>query len=62
VPGAIAARYKFTSSLAVQLLKSMTPHLQPLLDKAPVPDVAGVRPRIAPVGGVVRATFATSVR
>jgi membrane peptidoglycan carboxypeptidase len=62
VPGAIAARYKFTSSLAVQLLKSMTPQLQPLLDKAPVPDVAGVRPLVAPVGGVVRATFETSVR
>ena len=54
--------YKFTSALAVQLLKSMAPQLQPLIDKTPVPDVAGVRPNLAPVGGVVRATFATSGR
>jgi membrane peptidoglycan carboxypeptidase len=62
VPGAIAGRYKFTSSLAVQLLKSMTPQLQPLLDKTPTPDVADVRPGVAPTGGVVRATFERPVR
>jgi membrane peptidoglycan carboxypeptidase len=61
VPGAIAARYKFTSALAVQLLKSMTPQLQPLLDKTPAPNVAGVRPSVAAPGGVVRATFETPV-
>jgi hypothetical protein len=64
VPGAIAARYKFTSALAVQLLKSMTPQLQPLLDKTPGPNVAGVRPEILPTrgpSGVVRATFEARV-
>jgi len=31
VPGAIAAQYQFTSALAVQLLKSLQPQLEPLL-------------------------------
>nr|WKF62012.1 hypothetical protein HUO10_006544 [Paraburkholderia busanensis] len=35
-----AARYEFTSALSVQLLKSLAPALQPLLDKAPVKTVA----------------------
>jgi len=30
-----AARYEFTSALSVQLLKSMAPALQPLLESAP---------------------------
>ncbi len=33
-----AARYTFTSAMAVQLLKSMTPVLQPLLDERDTPD------------------------
>ena len=32
VPGEIAARYRFTSALAVHLLKSLEPDLEPLLD------------------------------
>ncbi|HEX3535210.1 MAG TPA: transglycosylase domain-containing protein [Stellaceae bacterium] len=35
VPGAQAARYHFTSGLAVQLLKSLQPELKPLLDSPP---------------------------
>ena len=31
VPGAIAARYEFTSALAVQMLKALQPQLEPLL-------------------------------
>jgi hypothetical protein len=30
-----AAHYEFTSALSVQLLKSMAPALQPLLESAP---------------------------
>jgi membrane peptidoglycan carboxypeptidase len=33
VPGAEAANYHFTSGLAVQLLKSLAPQVQPLIDK-----------------------------
>ncbi|HEY4353322.1 MAG TPA: hypothetical protein VGN31_18985, partial [Paraburkholderia sp.] len=36
-----AARYEFTSALSVQLLKSLAPELQPLLDK-PVAKTASV--------------------
>ncbi len=36
VPGAIAARYDFTSALAVRLLKAIKPQLEPLL-RAPAP-------------------------
>jgi membrane peptidoglycan carboxypeptidase len=54
VPGAAAARYHFTSGLAVQLLKSLQPELKPLLDsppgepqappaEQPAPLVAGVK-------------------
>ncbi len=59
VSGPAAAKYKFTSALAVQLLKSMTPQLQPLIDKAPAPAIAIV-PRSVPqqTSGVVPATFA----
>jgi membrane peptidoglycan carboxypeptidase len=62
VSGAAAARYRFTSALAVQLLKSMTPQLQPLIDKAPVPSIAITRPD-APqkAAGVVPATFSAAV-
>ncbi len=35
VPGAEAARYHFTSALAVQLLKDLAPVLEPLLGSAP---------------------------
>ena len=35
VPGAQAARYHFTSGLAVQLLKSLQPELKPLLNAPP---------------------------
>ena len=56
VSGAAAARYKFTSALAVQLLKSMAPQLQPLIDKAPAPAIAVTKPEIQPAG-VVPATF-----
>jgi membrane peptidoglycan carboxypeptidase len=33
VPGAEAANYQFTSALAVQLLKTLAPQLQPLIDR-----------------------------
>jgi membrane peptidoglycan carboxypeptidase len=36
-----AARYSFTSAMAVQLLKSMAPALQPLLDPQAAPAAAG---------------------
>jgi len=61
VSGAVAAKYKFTSSLAVQLLKSMTPQIQPLLDKAPAPSVAVVNPALPQAPGVVPAIFETRV-
>src|SRR5262249_11975287 len=32
VPGADAANYHFTSALAAQLLKSLAPEIQPLID------------------------------
>jgi len=62
VSGAAAARYHFTSALAVQLLKSMTPQLQPLIDKAPAPAIAITRPD-APQksAGVVPATFSAAL-
>jgi membrane peptidoglycan carboxypeptidase len=62
VPGTIAGRYKFTSALAVQLLKSMTPQLQPLLDKTYKPNVAKPRPEVTPQAGVVPATFKAPAR
>ena len=61
VSGAAAARYKVTSALAVQLLKSMAPELQPLIDKVPVPSIAVAKPGIAPAG-VVPATFEAPAR
>ncbi len=62
VSGAAAAKYRFTSALAVQLLKSMAPQLQPLIDKAPVPSIAAVRsPAVQQTTGVVPATFSTAV-
>jgi len=62
VSGAAAAKYRFTSALAVQLLKSMAPQLQPLIDKAPVPSIAVVRPPASQqTTGVVPATFSTAV-
>jgi membrane peptidoglycan carboxypeptidase len=60
VSGEAAAKYKFTSALAVQLLKSMAPQLQPLLDKAPAPSVALPAPDVQPAAGVVPATFTPS--
>lgn len=36
-----AAHYEFTSALSVQLLKSMAPALQPLLDEQPA-DTASI--------------------
>jgi len=47
VPGAIAGTYKFTSALAVQLLKAIEPELQPLL-RSPV---AGAAPKIISQAG-----------
>jgi membrane peptidoglycan carboxypeptidase len=61
VSGPAAAKYKFTSALAVQLLKSMAPQLQPLLNKAPAPSIAVAGPNVQPSAGVVPATFATRV-
>ena len=61
VSGAAAARYKFTSALAVQLLKSMTPQLQPLIDKAPEPTIAVGRLDAEQTTSVVPATFAAAV-
>jgi len=40
VAGSEAAKYHFTSALAVQLLKSLTPQLQPLIDTTETPDFA----------------------
>jgi membrane peptidoglycan carboxypeptidase len=40
VAGSEAAKYHFTSALAVQLLKSLTPQLQPLIDKTKTPNLA----------------------
>ena len=63
VSGAAAAKYKFTSALAVQLLKSMAPQLQPLIDKAPAPSIAVAGPNVKPAAGaVVPATFQTNAR
>ena len=71
VSGPPAARYRFTSALAVQLLKSMAPQLQPLIDKAPAPPIATTRPDSVPqkaagvvsgTAGVVPATFSPEVR
>ena len=35
MPGAIAGSYHFTSAMAVQLLKSIQPQLEPLLSSPP---------------------------
>ena len=40
VPGPPAARFHFTSAVAVQLLKSLQPELKPLLDSQPVDQAA----------------------
>ena len=45
VPGADAANYHFTSALAAQLLKSLAPEIQPLID--------GTTTTAQPVGGSV---------
>ena len=47
VPGPEAARFSFTSGLAVQLLKILEPELRPLIDAPPAPEgkpVAEVQP------------------
>ena len=46
VPGADAARFTFSSALAVQLLKALQPELQPLLSSPP----AGAQPKLAAAG------------
>jgi hypothetical protein len=33
VPGEIASKYEFTSSLAVQVFKNLAPILKPLMDR-----------------------------
>jgi len=38
VPGPEAARFSFTSGLAVQLLKVLEPELRPLIASPPAPD------------------------
>jgi len=38
VPGPEAARFSFTSGLAVQLLKVLEPELRPLISTPPTPD------------------------
>ena len=57
VPGAQAARYHFTSGLAVQLLKSLQPELKPLLDSPPgehkAPTHEPPAPLVADTDGVV---------
>ncbi len=46
VPGADAAKYSFTSSLSVQILKHLLPTLKPLIDKAEtLPDIAAAKKR-----------------
>ena len=40
VAGAEAANYHFTSALAVQLLKSLAPQLEPLIDRPGAPELA----------------------
>jgi hypothetical protein len=37
VPGSKAASYKFTSALAVQIFKDLTPQLRPLIDRSDQP-------------------------
>jgi membrane peptidoglycan carboxypeptidase len=44
VPGAHAANYHFTSSLAVLLLTALAPELQALIERAPDPSVAQPQP------------------
>jgi membrane peptidoglycan carboxypeptidase len=53
VPGAPAARFHFTSALAVQLLKSLQPELKPLLDSPPPEEAAPpqAEPLIATAAG-----------
>jgi membrane peptidoglycan carboxypeptidase len=53
VVGPEAGKYHFTSALAVQLLKSLTPQLQPLLDMPEAPD----RLAATPPGAVPQITF-----
>ena len=46
VPGAEAAKYTFTSSLSVQILKNLLPTLKPLINTAqPAPDESSVKKR-----------------
>ena len=44
VAGPDAAKYHFTSALAVQLLKSLAPELQPLIASPVIGEVAGLEP------------------
>jgi hypothetical protein len=41
VPGGDAARFHFTSALAVQLLKVLEPELKPLIDQPAEPALVG---------------------
>jgi len=50
VVGPEAANYRFTSSLAVQLLKELAPELGPLIGTRPAPNVSGVEPRTRQIG------------
>jgi membrane peptidoglycan carboxypeptidase len=55
VVGPEAGKYHFTSALAVQLLKSLTPQLQPLLDTPEAPDQLAA----TPLAAVPQITFVT---
>ncbi len=54
VPGAIAARYDFTSALAVHLLKAIRPQLEPLLlsPTKPLPATIAAAPKLDWSGGI----------
>lgn len=45
VPGKVSANYKFTSALAVEVLKDLEPQLVPMLERA---ESAGERPAFRP--------------
>ncbi|HTV44244.1 MAG TPA: transglycosylase domain-containing protein [Stellaceae bacterium] len=52
VPGAVAARYDFTSALAVHLLKAIRPQLEPLLQAPQKPEQPAIAAMPKPVAGV----------
>ncbi len=60
VPGADAANYRFTSALAAQLLKSLAPEIQPLIDGTNSPQRSAALGTVSAISEVASATTPTA--